>query len=443
MGWRPAFSSFMIKKIKQEDFSMSKDTEKTKHDAEVAQFRFALIAPVIQGLYPDASATAYYKRVTASPLTLPDGSTVTYSYKTLEKWKSQYTIGGLDALMPNTRSDKGISRALNEDAIAEIYRIKEEHPRMNATQIYEHLVREAFIPSTVSVDSVQRFIRHNDLKSARDPNLRDRRAYEEDKFGKIWQADTCYLPYITEDGRSRRVYCIMIIDDHSRLLVGGELFYSDNSCNFQKVLKDAVATYGIPDKLYVDNGCSYSNEQLSMICVALGILLLHTKIRDGASKGKVERHFRTLKERWLYTLDIASITSLSQFNGMLKDYMRDYNTTFHRGIGSTPLERYQASKDHPRTPQSRQWLDDCFYNRITRKVRKDSTITIDHVCYDVPMQFISAKVDVRFLPDDMTSAYILFDDKKFPIRQTNRNDNCHTKRNNLPAIDYSRAGGES
>ena len=422
---------------------MSKNTETMKHNAEVAQFRFALIAPVIQGLYPDASATAYYKRVTASPLTLPDGSTVTYSYKTLEKWKSQYSIGGLDALMPGTRSDKGIPRALNEDAIAEIYRIKEEHPRMNATQIYTHLVRESFIPATVSVDSVQRFIRHNDLKSARDPNLRDRKAFEEDEFGKIWQADTCYLPHITEDGTSRRVYCIMIIDDHSRLLVGGELFYNDNACNFQKVLKDAIATYGIPDKLYVDNGCSYSNAQLSMICVSLGILLLHTRIRDGASKGKVERHFRTLKERWLYTLDINKITSLSQFNGMLKDYMRDYNTTFHRGIDTIPLERYQASKDHPRKPESRQWLDDCFYNRITRKVRKDSTISIDKVCYDVPMQFISAKVEVRYLPDDMTSAYILFEGEKFPIRQTSRNDNCHTRRNNPPAIDYSKAGGEA
>ena len=422
---------------------MSKDTETMKHNAEVAQFRFALIAPVIQGLYPDASATAYYKRVTASPLTLPDGSTVTYSYKTLEKWKSQYSIGGLDALMPGTRSDKGIPRALNEDAIAEIYRIKEEHPRMNATQIYTHLVRESFIPATVSVDSVQRFIRHNDLKSARDPNLRDRKAFEEDEFGKIWQADTCYLPHITEDGTSKRVYCIMIIDDHSRLLVGGELFYNDNACNFQKVLKDAIATYGIPDKLYVDNGCSYSNAQLSMICVSLGILLLHTRVRDGASKGKVERHFRTLKERWLYTLDINRITSLSQFNGMLKDYMRDYNTTFHRGIDTIPLERYQASKDHPRKPESRQWLDDCFYNRITRKVRKDSTISIDKVCYDVPMQFISAKVEVRYLPDDMTSAYILFEGEKFPIRQTSRNDNCHTRRNNPPAIDYSKAGGEA
>ena len=347
---------------------MSKDTETLKHDAEVAQFRFALIAPVIQGLFPDASATAYYKRVTASPLTLPDGSTATYSYKTLEKWKSLYSIGGLDALMPNVRSDKGIPRSLDEDAIAEIYRIKEDHPRMNATQIHEHLIRESFIPATVSVDSVQRFIRHNDLKSARNPNLRDRKAFEEDAFGKIWQADTCYLPYITEDGISRRVYCIMIIDDHSRLLVGGELFYNDNACNFQKVLKDAIATYGIPDKLYVDNGCSYSNEQLSMICVALGILLLHTRVRDGASKGKVERHFRTLKERWLYTLDISSISSLAQFNIMLKDYMRSYNTTFHRGIDGVPLERYQSSADHPRKPRSRQWLDDCFYNRITRKV---------------------------------------------------------------------------
>jgi len=421
---------------------MSKETETTKHDAEVAQFRFALIAPVVQGLYPDASAAAYYKRVTQNPLVLPDGSSVSYSYKTLEKWKSLYSLGGLDALMPNARSDKGLSRALNDEARGEIYRIKEEHPRMNATQIYEYLVRESFLSATVSVDSVQRFIRNNDLKAARNPNLRDRKAYEEDEFGKIWQADTCYFPYITEDGKTRRVYCIMIIDDHSRLLVGGELFYNDNACNFQKVFKQAVATYGIPDKLYVDNGCSYRNEQLSMICVSLGTLLLHTKVRDGASKGKVERHFRTLKERWLYTLDIGSITSLTQFDEMLKDYMRSYNITFHRGINETPLNRFQNSKDHPRKPESRDWLNDCFYNRITRKVRKDSTITIDNICYDVPMQFISAKVDIRFLPDDMNSVYILMDGVKFPLRQTNRNENCRTKRNNAAAsIDYSRMGG--
>lgn len=420
---------------------MPNNPEITKHDADIAQFRFALIAPVVQGLFTDASATAYYKRIAQNPLTLPDGTIVKYSYKTLEKWKSQYSIGGLDALLPGKRSDLGSSRALNDEAISEIYRLKEEFPRMNATQIYYHLIKESFIPACVSVDSVQRFIKNNDLKSARNPNLKDRKAFEEDSFGKCWQADTCYLPYITEDGKSRRVYCMIIIDDHSRLIVGGGLFYNDNAYNFQKVFKQAVATYGIPDKIYVDNGCSYSNEQLSMICVSLGTVLLHTKVRDGASKGKVERHFRTLKERWLYTLDLESITSLSQFDGMLKDYIRTYNTTFHRGINSSPMDRYLDSGYKIKQAPSAEWLDECFLNRITRKVRNDSTVSIEKVSFDVPMQFIGARIEIRFLPDDMDSAYILFEGRHYEIRKTNRNENCRVKRQN--PIDYSKIGGNA
>ena len=411
--------------------------------ALVAQFRFALIAPVIQDLFPDATKTAYYKRVTENPLKLPDGTTKEYDYKTVEKWVSQYRLGGIDALMPRERSDKGTSRALPDTAIEEIYRLKEAFPRLNATQIHQKLIADSFIPATVSVDAVQRFIKHNDLKSARNPNVRDRKAFEEDMFGKMWQADTCYLPHITEDGQCRRVYCVMIIDDHSRLLVGGELFYNDNAANFQKVLKDAIATYGIPDKLYVDNGGPYCNEQLSLICGSVGTVLLHTRVRDGASKAKVERHFRTLKERWLYTLDVASISSLAEFNSLLKDYMRSYNTTFHTGTGCTPFSRYQDTKSHSRTPQSREWLEECFLNRIARKVNKDSTISIDKTSFDVPMQFISMKVDIRYQPSDMDTAFILYEGKHFPLLRTDKNANCHTKRNNAPTIDYSKLGGKS
>lgn len=419
---------------------MNDSTSYTAKAAEIAQFRFAVIAPVIQGLFSDASQTAYFKRVTEKPLILPDGTSVKYSYKTPEKWASLYKKGGLEALMPTERSDKGSSRALSGEAIEEIYRLKKEFPRINATQIHAKLVEESFIPDTVSVDAVQRFIRHNDLKSARNPILRDRKAFEEDAFGKMWQADTCYFPYITEDGKSRRVYCIMIIDDHSRLLVGGGLFYNDSAYNFQKVLKEAVAAFGVPSKLLVDNGSPYSNEQLSMICVSLGTVLIHTRVRDGASKGKSERHWRTLKETWLYTLDISQIHSLAQFNGMLKDYMRTYNTSFHSAIQATPMERYQNSMEGVRLPQSSQWLDDCFFNRVTRRVRKDSTVSIDRVSYDVPMQFISASVEIRYLPDDMASAFILYEGEKFPIRRTDKNENCRTKRNNPPAIDYAKAG---
>ena len=427
----------------KEDIFMENNPKSLSGAAAMAQFRLAIIAPVIHGLYPDASRNAYYQRITENPLTLPDGSVFRYSHKTISKWVSLYQNGGIDALMPKERSDKGATRVLPDTAIEEIYRLKQAFPRLNSTQIHRHLVEEAFIPATVSVCAVQRFVKKHDLKSARNPNLRDRKAFEEDAFGKMWQADTCYLPYITEGGQRRRVYCIMVIDDHSRFLVGGGLFYNDNACNFQKVLKDAVAAHGIPSKLYVDNGCSYSNEQLSLICGSIGTVLLHTKIRDGASKAKIERQFRTLKETWLYTLDMDSITSLAQFNGLLKDYIRSYNTSVHSGIGTTPLERYRQTRSSIRMPKSRQWLEECFLNRITRKVNRDSTVSIDRVSYDVPMQFISSKVEIRFLPDDMSSAFILYEGEHYPIRPTDRNENCRTKRNNTPSIDYSKIGGEA
>jgi transposase InsO family protein len=408
--------------------------------AEIAQFRFALIAPVIQDLDPDRSRTQYYKRITEKPLTQPDGKVVVYNHKTLEKWVSLYNRGGIDALMPKTRSDKGTTRVLSDEAVSRIYQLRKDFPRLNATQIYLQLIRDGYIPATVSVCAVQRFIRRNDLKSARDLNMRDRKAFEEDAFGRMWQADTCYLPHISEDGKLRRVYAILIIDDHSRMVVGGELFYNDNAPNFQKVFKDAVSTYGVPTKLYVDNGCSYSNEQLSLICGSLGTVLIHTRVRDGASKAKIERQWRTLKETWLYGLDISSIHSLAQFNDMLRDYIRAYNLSMHSGIGCRPFDRYQETKDAIHPARSREWLDECFLNRVVRKVRRDSTVSIDSVSYDVPMQFISQKVEIRYVPSDMDTACIFYEGERFPIRQTDKVANCHTKRNNPLPIDYSKIG---
>lgn len=410
--------------------------------AQIAQFRFALIAPLIQGLAPDASNTAYYKRITQEPLTLPTGETVRYSWKTPQKWHSLYMQGGFDALMPKTRSDKGIPRVLPDTAIEEIYRLKEKYPRLNATQIHLRLVQDAFIPATVSVDAVQRFIRHNDLKTGRNPNLKDRKAFEEDAFGKMWQADTCHFCYINDekDGKAHKVFLMIIIDDHSRMIVGSGMFYQDNACHFQKVFKEAVATYGIPAKLYCDRGAPYANEQLALICGSIGTSLLHAPVRDGAAKGKCERNFRSMKERLLYGLDLAGIRSLEAFHAILKDYVRRYNLSFHSGIGGTPFERYQNTKQRMKLPKSREWLEECFLNRVTRKVRRDATVSINRESYDVPMQFISQTVEIRFLPEDKGSAFILSNGERFPILLTDKNANCRAKRNPPVPIDYSKMG---
>lgn len=321
---------------------------------KTAQFRFALIAPLVQGLVPDGSDTAYFMRITKDPLTLPDGRCVKYSWKTPQKWHYLYKKGGFDALLPKNRSDKGIPRALPDTAIEEICRLKEKYPRLNATQIHIRLVQDAFIPASVSVDAVQRFIRNSGLKSPRELNQKDRKAFEEDAFGRLWQADTCHFCYINDaaDKKAHKVYLVVIIDDHSRMIVGAGMSYSDNSYGFQKVLKQAVSTYGIPDRLYTDNGSPYIDKQLSLICGSIGTVLLHAPVRDGAAKAKVERNFRSMRERFLYGLDLEKLHSLHEFEALLRDYIRAYNTAYHSGIGCAPFERYQASKEHIRLPLS-------------------------------------------------------------------------------------------
>ena len=77
----------------------------SKMHIEAAHFKFALIAPVIQGIFPDANKTAYYRRVTENPLILPNGQAVIYNYNTLEKWESRYRYGSMDALLPAVRQD--------------------------------------------------------------------------------------------------------------------------------------------------------------------------------------------------------------------------------------------------------------------------------------------------------------------------------------------------
>ena len=312
-------------------------------------------------------------RIAAKPLKLPDGREVLYAPGTFTSWESAYRKGGFDALIPKQRADKGHSRRLDADVIAAVYELRERFPKLSAAGIREKMISDGLIgASDVSVSTFQRFIKKNNLKGAAAPGLKDRRAFEEEFATGMYQADTLHGPYLNENGRLRRTYCIMILDDKSRLITGGRYFYQDNSLNFQKVLKDA-ATYGIPQKLYVDNGSPYKNVQLSLICGQLGCVLIHTPVRDGASKGKVKRNFKTFRSRFLNALDPSRIAGIDELNSLLADYIRRHNTSVHSPTGMTPYTRYMENLSHVRMPVSPQWLDAGFLHRVMLMYGKEAS----------------------------------------------------------------------
>jgi len=260
-----------------------------KEFIEEASIRLALIQPAYNATYPDASKRAYFCRIAEKPVKMPNGREVKYSPGTLACWESYYRRGGFDALIPKSRCDSGKSRRLDDDAIATIYRIREEYPKINAKEIHLKMISDGIINrKDVSLSTVQRYVKNHNLKGAACPGMKDRKAFEEEFSCGMYQGDSLYGPYIIENGIRRRTYLIMLLDDKSRMIVGGQFFYHDNAYNFQKVLKDSISTFGLPQKTYVDNGGPYKNEQLSLICGSLGIILIHTPVRDGASKGYVK-----------------------------------------------------------------------------------------------------------------------------------------------------------
>jgi hypothetical protein len=173
-----------------------------------------------------------------------------------------------------------------------------------------------------------------------------------------------------------------------------------------------------------------------LITGSIGAVLLHAPVRDGAAKAKVERAFKSVKERWLYGIDIKQVASLDEFNAMLAGHVREYNLMFHSGIGGTPMDRFLQSNEKIKKPASQEWLDDCFMNRVTRKVKRDATFSIDKILFDAPMQFINQTVEVRFMPGKPETTCVFHDKCRFPVRQTDKAANCRARREKLPTIDY-------
>lgn len=89
-----------------------------------------------------------------------------------------------------------------------------------------------------------------------------------------------------------------------------------------------------------------------------------------------------------------------------------------------------------RKPESEEWLDACFEQRIQRKVRGDATVSVDKISYDVPPQFIGQRVELRFTPDRPHEFSLLFNDKRYTVRPTDRHENFYARREKCIDIDY-------
>lgn len=379
-------------------------TEEKKR--ELALFRFSLIAPVVAGTYQQVSKMAYYREICKKEHILPNGTAMGFSPMTVKKWYWSYMNGGLEALLPKTRIDLGKSRALTEDVCKQIHAYREKFPYITGKKIYEKLIEEGYMKQTdASADTIYRYLKAAALtKEGMSPQ--ECLAFEFEHANDCWQADTTVGPTIVSEGKHRQTYLIAFIDDASRLMVHGEFFFEDNAVNMQQAFQKAILKFGVPKRLFVDNGCSYQNNQLNWICAELGIVKIHSRPYHPRGKAKIERSHRTEKDRWMNCTDWNTFHSLADINRSYHEYLdTEYNNGQHSSIRMSPKERYLKDFDSLRFME-KSILEEGFLHRITRKVTPTATVSLYNVSYEVPQVYIGRTVHLRYRPENMSEIYI-------------------------------------
>jgi transposase InsO family protein len=332
-----------------------------------------------------------------------------------------YRKYGIEGLKPKRRNDKGDFKCIRVELENIIKTVISDYQPVSCAALYRHLIFNQHISETdFSYNTLRKYVSKHQLLKKRDKTARKK--YEKANINELWVSDFMYGPYINK----KRTFLCCILDDHSRLLTGYGWYFTEGSVSLEDSLKRAINRYGLPQIFYCDNGSAYISENLQMSCARLGIALVHTKPYDPAAKGKVERFIRTVRLMFLPNADFSNLEDLNEsFANWVE---KEYHRKVHTSTKETPLNRFLNSSEKnkiKRLPEEE--IKEAFFQRLKRKVKKDSTISVNGRVYEVPAQYIGEKVEIHFASEQADKLYLFTEEKLILLRRVNLAENANFK----------------
>jgi len=192
---------------------------------------------------------------------------------------------------------------------------------------------------------------------------------------------------------------LAFIDDHSRLLVGWRWGTGEDVFRLEAALRSGLMSRGVPDGILVDRGSAFVSSQLLRASAVLGVKLIHASPRAAATKGKIERFFRTVRDQFLVEIDDG--VELAELNRLFSAWLEVvYHRRTHSETGQTPLERFEAA-GAPQLPTPA-LLREAFLWSQERTVTKTATVSLHGNSYEVDPALVGRKVELVFDPFDLT-----------------------------------------
>lgn len=367
----------------------------------VAWWRVAVRGPLISARLEHGQRCALCGEAAARTPQRPDGRWVRLAARTIEAWYYAYRRGGLEALRPPRRHDRGTSRAIAPQLAELVVRAKREQPRRSIRRIIRMLERAGVVRrGELSRSSVHRLRLAKGIsgRPGRGPAA-ERRSFMAEPAGDLWVGDVMHGPLVLAPaGVVRKSYLISQLDHATRFVLHRYCALSEAAVEHEDGCQQALLKHGCPRSYYVDLGAAYPASSLREITAELGIPLLHPQPRDGEAKGIIERWHRTGRDEVGDELPEAPLP-LAELNRFHWAWLaNEYHRRVHATTGRAPLEHWLDEAAQRRPLPAGKELDAVFLHREKRTVRKDATGRCAGRFYEVRAELTGKRVERRCDP---------------------------------------------
>lgn len=268
------------------------------------------------------------------------------SRQTGYKWLQRYRQGGLEGLADQSRRPNHSPRQTARMVEALVVAARQSHPAWGGRKLRRWLVNRGHtdVPAPSTITAILR--RYGLLDPAQSHKHRPVQRFEMSGPNELWQMDfKGYFPA----GDGQACHPLTVLDDHSRFLVGLRACPNETRHTVQQHLTDLFRTYGLPQRMLMDNGSPWGGTtqarytRLTVWLLQLGVGVSHGQAYHPQTQGKDERLHRTLQAELLATHAMPNLPACQRAFDIWRDLYNFERPHEALALG-VPVTRFQPSE---------------------------------------------------------------------------------------------------
>jgi len=354
------------------------------------------------------------------------------SERTLRRYLQSFREHGIRSLTRKKRSDAGQMRLFSELILKRAQELLEQNSRRSIPMLMELLRADEKVAEQVKNISASTLYYH--LKKA-GHEFRGRGAdpptsgtylrFEAHYPNHLWQGDARHgipLPHPDKEGTHKMSYLFAWVDDFSRKIMAARYYWDEKLPRMEDCFRRAVLRWGVPLRLYCDNGKVYLSKHFIILVTDLGIKKIHHRPYAAWAKGKVENVMKRLKSFQSEAI-VANFQTLEELNSTLTAWIEvEYNNKINSSSGESPNERWQHNiKKHP--PKRITDIDAfnaLFLWRSKKTVDKFGNIRFQKNTYPIHALPVGSNIELRYNPFDLSEVQVFHEDAFYCILRASK-----------------------